>query len=301
MMKLKIYTLLLALSGAWGLQSCDNNDDESMNVPVELQNAFSTMYPNITNVKWEAKAGYYVADFRNGYDASAWFTQDAKWQMTETDIPYSALPQEVKTAFEGSEYTTASGWRIDDVDKLERVNLETVYVIEVENKNQEVDLYYSEGGVLIKSIVDTDDDDDDHYLPEQNAQLTEAMRNFIDTQYPGARLVEVDIEDDGQYRGYTEVDIIHLDNDLKRNVSKEILFDKSGTWVHTSWDVRRTDLPAVVLTAIDTQITTTYPGYRFDDAECIENANGKYYRIELEKNNSKDVYLNLNVDGSIHS
>lgn len=247
MMKLKIYTLLLALSGAWCLQSCDNNDDESVNVPVELQNAFSTMYPNIANVKWEAKAGYYVADFRNGYDASAWFTQDAKWQMTETDIPYSALPQEVKTAFEGSEYTTASGWRIDDVDKLERVNLETVYVIEVENKNQEVDLYYSEGGVLIKSIVDTDDDDDDHYLPEQNGQLTEAMRNFIDTQYPGARLVEVDIEDDGQYRGYTEVDIIHLDNDLKRNVSKEILFDKSGTWVRTSWDVRRSDLPAVVL------------------------------------------------------
>lgn len=301
MMKLKIYTLLLALSGAWCLQSCDNNDDESVNVPVELQNAFSTMYPNITNVKWEAKAGYYVADFRNGYDASAWFTQDGKWQMTETDIPYSALPQEVKNAFEGSEYTTASGWRIDDVDKLERVNLETVYVIEVENKNQEVDLYYSEGGVLIKSIVDTDDDNDDHYLPEQNGQLTEAMRNFIDTQYPGARLVEVDIEDDGQYRGYTEVDIIHLDNDLKRNVSKEILFDKSGTWVHTSWDVRRTDLPAVVLTAIDTQITTNYPGYRFDDAECIENANGKYYRIELEKNNSQDVYLNLNVDGSIHS
>lgn len=301
MMKLKIYTLLLALSGAWCLQSCDNNDDESVNVPVELQNAFSTMYPNIANVKWEAKAGYYVADFRNGYDASAWFTQDGKWQMTETDIPYSALPQEVKNAFEGSEYTTASGWRIDDVDKLERVNLETVYVIEVENKNQEVDLYYSEGGVLIKSIVDADDDDDDHYLPEQNGQLTEAMRNFIDTQYPGARLVEVDIEDDGQYRGYTEVDIIHLDNDLKRNVSKEILFDKSGTWVRTSWDVRRSDLPAVVLTAIDTQITTNYPGYRFDDAECIENANGKYYRIELEKNNSQDVYLNLNVDGSIHS
>lgn len=301
MMKLKIYTLLLALSGAWCLQSCDNNDDESVNVPVELQNAFSTMYPNIANVKWEAKAGYYVADFRNGYDASAWFTQDGKWQMTETDIPYSALPQEVKNAFERSEYTTASGWRIDDVDKLERVNLETVYVIEVENKNQEADLYYSEGGVLIKSIVDADDDDDDHYLPEQNAQLTEAMRNFIDTQYPGARLVEVDIEDDGQYRGCTEVDIIHLDNDLKRNVSKEILFDKSGTWVHTSWDVRRTDLPAVVLTAVDTQITTNYPGYRFDDAECIENVNGKYYSIELEKNNSQDVYLKINVDGSIHS
>ena len=83
-MKLKIYTLLLALCVTWSLQSCDNDDDNSIAVPTELQNAFASKYPNAANVKWETKCGYYVADFYDGYEASAWFTQDGKWQMTET-------------------------------------------------------------------------------------------------------------------------------------------------------------------------------------------------------------------------
>lgn len=300
-MKLKIFTLLLALGAAWSLQSCDNDDDGSINVPTELQNAFSEKYPNVANVRWESKAGYYVADFRDGYEASAWFAQNGEWQMTETDVPYSALPQQIKSAFEASEYKNGSGWLVDDVDKLERKGLETVYVIEVERQNEERDLYYSEEGVLIKTIIDVDDDRDDQYLPEQNAQLTESMKTFINTKYPGYRLVEVDIEDDGANRGFTEVDIIHMDTELNRNVPKEILFDKTGVWFSTSWDVRYNELPADVRTAITDQINTSYAGYVFDDAERIEEANGaKYYRIELEKNDSGDVYLNINDNGKPH-
>lgn len=43
-MKLKIYTLLLALSVTWSLQSCDNDDDGSIAVPAELQSAH--FHPN---------------------------------------------------------------------------------------------------------------------------------------------------------------------------------------------------------------------------------------------------------------
>ena len=59
-MKLRIYTLLIAFCAAWSLHSCDNDDDESIAVPTPLQEAFSTRYPNVKNVKWETKAGYYV-------------------------------------------------------------------------------------------------------------------------------------------------------------------------------------------------------------------------------------------------
>lgn len=169
-MKLKIFTLLLALGAAWSLQSCDNNDDDSINVPAQLQNAFSEKYPNVANVRWESKAGYYVADFHDGYEASAWFTPNGEWQMTETDIPYDALPQAVKTTFDASEYKK---WLVDDVDKLERKGFETIYVIEVEKQNEERDLYYSEKGDLIKTVVDLDDDRDEQYLP---VQLTDAMK-----------------------------------------------------------------------------------------------------------------------------
>lgn len=285
MMKLKFFTLLLALGAtAWSLYSCDNNDDESINVPIELQNAFSAKYPNVANVKWESKSGYYVADFYDGYEASAWFTQDGTWQMTETDIPYTALPQAVRTSFEASEYKS---WKIDDVDKLEREGFETVYVIEVENQNQEMDLYYSQEGVLVKSVVDTDDDRDDQYLPDQNAKLTEKMNNFLNAKYSGFKLVEVDVEDDGKYAGYTEVDIIH------ERIAKEVLFDKSGEWVLTSWEVRFNALPEAVKNTI-----ATYPGQvDDDDAEYVEEATGvTYYLIDIE-NSEKDV--KIGVDGQI--
>lgn len=67
-MNLKFYTLLLALGAALSLQSCDENDDESVVVPTEVQSAFSAKYPHVTNVKWETKSGYYVADFYDGLD-----------------------------------------------------------------------------------------------------------------------------------------------------------------------------------------------------------------------------------------
>lgn len=42
-MKLKIYTLLLALSVTWSLQSCDNDDDGSIAVPPNFKVHF---HPN---------------------------------------------------------------------------------------------------------------------------------------------------------------------------------------------------------------------------------------------------------------
>lgn len=279
MMKLKIYTLLLALS-AWSLQSCDNDDDESIKVPVELQNAFSSKYPSVTNVKWESKSGYYVADFRDGYEASAWFTPDGNWHMTETDIPYTALPSLVKTTFETSEYAS---WKKDDVDKLERQGVETVYVIEVEKQNQEIDLYYSEEGVLIKSVVDTDDE----HLPSN--QLTAAMEAFINEKYAGARIMEVDVND----RGFTEVDIIH------DRISKEVLFDKKGDWNSTSGDIRINQLPEKVRNAAS---SPQFSGYWIDDAEYCEYAKEvSYYLIELEGNNLPDKKIKITGNGELLS
>lgn len=290
-MKLRIYTLLIAFCAAWSLHSFDNDDDDSIAVPAALQEAFSSKYPNVKNVKWETKAGYYVADFYDGYEASAWFTTDGNWHMTETDIPYTALPDPVKSAFETSEYKT---WKKDDVDKLERQGIETVYVIEVENQNQEIDLYYSADGVLIKSIADTDDENS--HLP--TTQLSAAMKTFIEEKYAGARIVEVDVENDKSDwdYGFTEVDIIHFDSDINRNTSKEVLFDKNGEWYSTSWDVRKNELPVAVTTTISNQ----YAGYQIDDAEYFEMAAGTaYYLIELEGNNTPDINIKIAADGTI--
>lgn len=112
-MKLKMYFLMLAL-GVCGaaMQSCDD-DDDNLKVPEKLQSAFSQKYPE-ASPKWKTRGNYYIADFQDqNYESEAWFTFDAVWLMTETDLPYAALPEAVKNAFQNSEY---GQWRLDDVE-----------------------------------------------------------------------------------------------------------------------------------------------------------------------------------------
>lgn len=279
-MKLKIYSILMLLLGVAGLQSCDN-DDNQLAVSTELQKAFFERYPSATHVEWETKSGYYVADFYdNSYDASAWFSPNGTWYMTETDIPYVALPGAVKSAFEQGEY---SGWTVDDVDKLEREGMETVYILEVEMKSQgheqEMDLYYSTEGILIKAIPDTGNSDEGHLPP---AQTSDAILAFIKEKYPDARLLETEVE-----HGMTEVEIIH------EGYCKEVLFDQKNNWISTSWDIRRNELPSVIKQAL---AESQYATYTIDDAEYFETPQGDYYLLELEQG-EKEVKVKMDPTG----
>lgn len=155
-MRLKMYFALLAL-GSIALQSCDDNDDKSSNLPQALQQAFSEKFPSATRVEWEVKGAYYEAEFtQNNVSITAWFTPQGIWEMTETDIRYDALPVEVKATFESSTYAK---FHIDDVDQLERKEQEVIYVLDVEFGKQEADRYYSKDGTLIKAVNDTDGND----------------------------------------------------------------------------------------------------------------------------------------------
>lgn len=276
-MKLKMFFVLLAAGLlSLNLQSCDD-DDKGIAVSAELQNAFSDKYPDTRVMKWETEGGHYVAEFYNDrYEADAWFTPDGVWQMTETDLPYNALPAAVRNAFQSSQYAQ---WRVDDVDMVERRAMETVYVIEVESGNQEIDLHYNVDGILVKEVSDMGGGAG-NYLP---SELTDAMRAFIEEHYPGASIIETDLEPN-----WMEVDIIH------DRTAKEVRFTTTGEWISTSWDVRLTDVPQVVKDAAQ----AAYPGFRMDDADYVQTPAGDYYLIELEKG-GQDVYVKVQADGTV--
>lgn len=80
--------LALGICGAV-VQGCDDNDD-NLDVLDKLQAAFSQKYPE-ASPKWKTRSNYYIADFQNqNYAAEAWFTSDAVWLMTETDLPHAS-------------------------------------------------------------------------------------------------------------------------------------------------------------------------------------------------------------------
>lgn len=288
-MKLKMYFLLLTM-GAFTLtmQSC-NDDEDSITVPTELVNALAEKHPSAQRIEWGTKGTFYVADFHEGnFEKEAWFTADATWQMTETDIPYQELPGSVKAAYEKSPYKLDT-WIIDDVDMLERKDVSTVYVIEIEKKGQQDrDLYYSPEGILLKEVVDTDDDDrgSEDYLP---SEIPSAIRDFISENYPDARIVEVEKEKNGM----TEIEIID------KNIRKDVLLTADGQWHSTTWDISIAHLQNGAQKVIDA-ITQAYPGYAIDDVEFVETpANTKgYYLIEIEKGDH-ELKVKVSVEGEI--
>lgn len=118
----------------------------------QVQAALAAKHPDAANVAWQAKGQYVVASFSlpasrtagSGYNnLTVWFDNGGAWNMTET----------VKAAFSDSEYDAAP-WILDDVDKLKREGVETVYVIEIKKREDgietEIDLCYPMDGVLYR-------------------------------------------------------------------------------------------------------------------------------------------------------
>ena len=147
-MKTRMTIFASLLLASFAFTGCDDDNDDNYTPDEKIVNVLQEKYPNAQRVEWELKYDHYVADFYlDNIEKEAWINAKGEWVMTESDILFNDLPQAIQTSFNESEY---KDWRIDDVDMLERVELETVYVIEVEKGKQEFDLYYAEDGTLVK-------------------------------------------------------------------------------------------------------------------------------------------------------
>lgn len=284
---MKNFIIMASVATAIVLTGCEKDRGPAVN--GQVQQTMQNMYPDASNVSWKQSGSYTVAEFassgQSGQDSRAWFDNGGKWYMTETDIHFDALPEAVKTSFSAGEY---AGWRTDDVDRLERNGEPVVYVIEAESRESgtetEVELYYFEDGTLIRESIDTDEDDDySGFIPSDPS--ASPLEDFIRSRYEGAIILERDYED-----GMTEIEIYHDSRE------KDVLFDRSGNWTRTSWEVRTDMLPE----AVKATIASEYAGYRADDAEYAETPSGDFYVIELE-GGGRDMTVSIGADGSLQA
>ena len=274
-MKTKLSVLALAMCGILAFTSCD--DDDNNYLPDQtITKAFDEKYPDAGKVEWETKGGYEVAEFHvSGNETEAWFDNKGNWVMTKTEINFGLLPEAVRTSLKDSEY---KDWKSTDFDKLERSNAATVYVIEVEQGEQEFDLYYTEDGILLKAVPD---DDNDNFQP---TVVPQAITDAINEMYPGATILEFDSEKTG-----FEVDILH------NNIYKDVYFNTGNEWLYTEWDIKEVNLPAIIMNAYK---ASDYKDYRIDDIDVIENPAGTSYVLELEKGND-EVKMTISAEGKI--
>lgn len=278
-MRTKLSVLALAMCGLLAFTSCD--DDDNNYLPDQtVTKAFDTKYPDAGKVEWETKSGYEVADFHiSGNDAEAWFDNKGNWLMTKTEINFGLLPEAVRKDLRANEY---ADWKYTDFDKLERSNAATIYVIEAEQGEKEVDLYYAEDGTLIKVVNDTDDDNS-HFQP---TTIPQAITDAIDEMYAGATVVDFDQEKNG-----FEVDILH------NSVYKDVYFNAANEWISTEWDITEDKVPAIVMNALK---ASDYKNYRIEDIDQIEKPAGTFYLFELEQGDN-DVEVTISAEGNIEN
>ena len=282
------------------LSSCSNDNTDittpdNGEVPVAVQQAFSAQYKNATNVTWTRKGTYAVAQFTDngngGTQSAAWYdVTSARWSMTDGDVPYSALPQAVRAAFETTEYAQSPWVKENEADVLSRNGAETIYVIEVEkNENgteTSIDLYITADGVIVKTIADQEADNDyEDYLPQSPAG---SITDWIKAKYADAKIV--DTESEG---GLTEVDFV------SGGLSKEALFDAQGNWIQTKTEYSYSKLqlvPEAVVKAALGGVTNA----KIDDAALYETAKaGNYYRVELENRFGDETEIYVSTSGDV--
>lgn len=277
-MNIKFPIAVISLLIAIVFASCDKDDINSYIPNDAVVASLSSKYPAARNIEWEMEGGYDVADFKdNGVDIEAWFASNGEWVMSKSDISYGVLPEAVKSSFQSGIY---ADWQRDDICKLERLGMETVYVIVVERGEQEVDLYYSSEGVLVKE--DKEGAGTEHYMP---ALVPQKIGSFIAGKYPNASIVECDLEKDSY-----QVDIVD------EGVCKELLFTRNFTWLSIQWEISLVSVPQPVKDAFK---ASSYSSYEIDEIDYKEDASGDaVYLFELEKGDT-DILLTIDETGKI--
>lgn len=275
-------TMVCAI-GLFVATSCDDDDDDFRgSVPGTVQSAFEQKYPGVNRVEWDMEqGGYLVAEFmKDGRKHEAWFTAGGEWVMTEIDYGRNLqdLPEAVRTGYSVTTYALQN-WSIDDIDEIQRPAYDNVYIIEVEQGGRpDYSLYFDSNGTLIREVQENGGGAHDDMI--SNSMPLE-IQQFINTNYPGATVVDIDIE----HNGY-EIDVRH------DGMSKEIIFDSDYNWVMTSTDYTL-NIPADVRAAVE----AAYPGKRIDDCDYVETAAGEeYYLVDLD-NYARD--LKITLDGKI--
>lgn len=143
MKKRAVQLLAVILMASGTLVAQDIRQSE---VPSIVVNNFKKEFPKAKDVEWELKGEVYNVEFEIGFfsDYEAWFDASGKLIKYEQEIPNRKIPkaiiEAVKNQFEG--------YRIDDAKMLVENNI-TTYLLEIERKDDELNVAFTKEGKLI--------------------------------------------------------------------------------------------------------------------------------------------------------
>ena len=123
-------------------------DIHKSKVPSVIVNSFVKEFPKARDVEWELEGNRYNVEFEMGLftDFEAWFTSTGNLVRYTESIRSSKLPEAVKNAIK----VDFAQYRIDDAKRVTENSVQT-YHVELEKRDHEINLIFSEEGNIIKN------------------------------------------------------------------------------------------------------------------------------------------------------
>ena len=147
----KIIIILFACAFVF---SANAQNLKESDVPSAVKNTFSSMYPNVTNAKWEMENGKYEAEFKeNSVETSVLFEANGTYTQTEVEIAVSLLPSGV------NDYVTKKfrDSKITEAAKITSSNGTVTYEAEIGKS----DYLFDSNGNFLKKETDSGDTEDE--------------------------------------------------------------------------------------------------------------------------------------------
>ncbi|WP_246067774.1 PepSY-like domain-containing protein [Changchengzhania lutea] len=133
--------------------------DKDASTPQKVKDAFTTRFPNATDVEWEKESDTeWEAEFKlDGKEHTSNFMQNGTWVETEYEVAESEVPQVVMDPLNAN----FEGYNIEDME-LSETATGTVYEFEIEKGEDEMEVVINSSGKVVKQEVIKGDGKEDN-------------------------------------------------------------------------------------------------------------------------------------------
>jgi len=119
---------------------------------------------------------------------------------------------------------------------------------------------------------------------ETKDKVPQVVKDALAKKFPTAKKVDWEKENKNEWEAEFKL------NEVEYSAN----FLEDGTWRETEHKIDKKDVPQNVILSLE----STFPGYKIEEAEISETAEGMFYEFEIEKGKS-EIEVTINTFGKV--
>lgn len=234
--------IFISIALILGFSACGQKVKKE-DVPASVTAKFTSLYPNVKDVKWSKEDANYEAEFEvSDVEMSANFDATGNLIETETELSVSALPTAVKDYIK----TNYNDAKIKEAAKIIDAKGVTTFEAEV----NDADVIFDAQGKFLKEIKEKE---------AAEVEVPAAVKTKFASLYPNVSKVKWGKDGTGFE---AEFDVNKIETSAN--------FDADGNLLETETEIEVSALPA----AVSIYITKNIPGEKIKEAAKTTDAKG---------------------------